>query len=426
MSKDNTLFYNKELYFQEIMIMRLKSDYENSNHNRDTLILFNDNIRSFKVFNDLFSAIPQMEIIFEDVNNQELHKLKPDGYTSVRLSLQYKNDGDTTTIIHDFLLDDISVINKKADSTVYELSCVSIWESYRMLNVKYSSKKTKDSIKVVHEILNAADYPVNKKNFKNVTPSGDKIHYIAPMNATLGDCVDEILSYTCNAKTGIYYIWHNLKNDNAEILSVNDTFTNLKIGKYNYLNIPTKDDFEDLNRSVMDLESMNVLKGAENYKVTMPLIFNNFSLKDRKWSKDTYSFRRLKEVNYKLPNADGLFDKIFKHIPKVVYKSDTIHLSYEPLTRGKLRDKIHDLTMYSDVIQFKCTGHLDREIGELMLLTSGNPAMSRRFGGLWLIVRIYHKFEGEQYYNEIIAVRNDELVSQDKRAGTSMSKVPKE
>ena len=55
-------YYNKEEYLQQIMIFRFLTEESKSDELRDTLILFNDNIRSYKFFNDLFTGIPQISI----------------------------------------------------------------------------------------------------------------------------------------------------------------------------------------------------------------------------------------------------------------------------------------------------------------------------------------------------------------------------
>lgn len=427
MEDESIIYYNKEKYTQELTLYRLKSNYANSSFPSDTLILFNDNIKSFKYNNDLLTGIPQMTVVFEDVGNQAIANIRPDGYTYLSLNLKYKNNGQTTDLYHTFILEDVDVLNKKSDSIVYEMTFSSMCSISLKLPVMYSSTTEKDITVIVKELLKAANYPIDDIKFKMVTPSGLKINYITPVNAQLCDCLEDVLSYACEPKTGIYYVWHSLINNKAELLSINDVFNTLDVGEYNYLNIPTKDNFEDLERSLTNLISINYIKGSDNFIMNMPIEFNKFDLKTRKWEKDPFPYKKFKDIVYKLPgNSIGTYDKLFKQIPKIVYNSDKLTYSYEPLNRSKLRDKIHNLTMFSDVIQFKCMGHLARDIGELIIIDSGNEELSKRYGGLWLIVRISHEYSGSQYYNNIIAVRSDEYVGLSGPAGIPSSAVPVE
>jgi hypothetical protein len=450
----NKIFYNKEAFEQELLVFRVNDKYEMSDQPQDNLILFNDNIRSFKYWNDLFTGIPKTEILFEDVNNQEIAKIRCDGYAFIRISLQYKYKvkvdskikslksivdskikslksvvdskiksktdkkenkkkskkeiEKTVTLIHDFIITSVDIVNKKADSVVYKINGISSYDAFRKANIVYSSKHVKSTTVIVEEMLKAGNYPYFK--IPDLTHSSRLIKYIAPVNAGLGDCVDEILSYSSTPGTGIYYVMHHMIKNKAQIVCIRDVFNEGRIGQINYVLIPTKDDFADFERSLMDLDSKNYIPGNETYELIKPITFNNFDYLTRTWSKDKYDFQNYKDINYEL-NGEGsnLFQKIYKKIPKILTNRVKFSSNFEPLRYKELRARMNKLTFFSDVIQFKCTGHIQREIGELIALSSGNTQLGCRYGGLWLIVRIYHKFEGSNYYNEIIAVRSDEL-----------------
>jgi hypothetical protein len=406
------IFYNKEPFQQELLVFRVNDKYEMSDQPKDNLILFNDNIRSFKFWNDLFTGVPRTEILFEDVNNQEIAKIRCDGYSFIRISLQYKykikKKEKNIVMVHDFIISSVEVVNKKADSVVYKLHGISYFDAFRKANIVYSSKYVKSTTTIVEEMLKAGNYPYDE--FSNLTYSNKIIKYIAPVNAGLGDCIDEILSYTSTPGTGIYYVMHHMIKNQAQIVCIRDVFNEGRIGEVNYVLIPSKDDFADFERSLMDIDSKNYIPGNEVYDLIKPMSFNNFDYLTRSWSKDSYDFERYKDINYELTGeGSNLFQKIYKKIPKILTKKVKFSSDFEPLKYKELRSRMNKLTFFSDVVQFKCTGHIKREIGELIALSSGNTQLGQRYGGLWLIVRIYHKFEGGNYYNEIIAVRSEEL-----------------
>jgi len=414
--------YNKETFLQEILLYRIKDSFEESDQPRDNLILFNDNIRSFKYWNDFFTGVPKAEILFEDINNQEIAKIRCDGYSFVRLSLQYQlkknKKTETVTIAHDFILSNVTTVNKKADSTVYKLTCISFYNTYRDGNIIYSSKNVKSSTQIVEEMLEAGKYPYDQ--LPDLTQSNKMLKYIAPVNAGLGDCIDEILSYTSTVGSGLYYVIHNISKNKAQLVCVNDVYSQKRIGSTNYVMIPTKDDFADFERSLMDLDSNNYIPGEEVYNLTKPMTFNNFNYLERSWSKDKYNYNNYKDINCKLSGkGSDLYQKIYKDVPKIVTNTMKFSSNFEPLRYKELRSRMNKLTFFSDVVQFKCTGNIKREVGELIAITCSNENLGNRYGGVWFIVRIYHKFEGGSYYNEIIAVRSDELKAVEVKAGTT-------
>ena len=396
--------YNKEEYTQMISLMRLNP--EKSDKQKDYLTLLNDNIRSFKFYNDLLTGTPKIAVLFEDVGNQEIPKYKPDGYAFIILQIvdTIADTKEEITMSLSFTLQSIKIVNQKTESTVYELTGNSFYESYLNAQMLYSSKGVKSTTKIVEEMLKNGKYPFEPD--KKLTHATSKTFYISPVNSTLGDCIDNILSYTVSQETGLYYVMHHMLSDKAKIISLKDVYKQLKIGTYNYVLIPTKESFAPLEISLMDLDSQQFVGGNDFYDLTNNMTLNNFDYLNRQWSTDKYTFKRVDEIS---PNFKKQgYEKIYKEIPKLM--SNKIRKTQEvmPIQYSKLREQVHKLSTFSDTIQFKTMGNLKRDVGELILIDCENDNLKNRFYCFWLIQRIYHKFEGGQYTNEIIAVRTDE------------------
>lgn len=402
MADPKKLQYNKEDYTQQLFLFRF--DPKKSDEIKDTLVLFNDAIKSFKVYNDLLFGLPKIEVLFEDVGNQEIPKFKADGHTLIGLEMEYAipATGEKINLHHTFSLQNIELIDKKTESTVYKLLGNSFFETYMNAQILYSSKTKKEASKIVPEILKAGNYPFEPD--KEMTDSKNKLFYITPVNATLKESIDNILSYTVDPTAGIFYVMHHLLKNKAKIVNIKDVFEQGIYGKFNGIIIPTKDSFSNLESSLMDLEGDQVIGGNDFFEKTKNVTLNNFDYLNRKWSQDKYDFNRLSKT---LPQMKPeLFNKIYKSLPDF-YSNKNIQYrnEFQPIQYSKLRDKIHQLNMYSDVIQFKTIGNITREIGELILIESADPLINNRFGGAWFIERIYHNFSGGTYMNEIVAVR---------------------
>jgi hypothetical protein len=160
---------------------------------------------------------------------------------------------------------------------------------------------------------------------------------------------------------------------------------------------------------------MQYIKGADYYKYTKNIKQFNFNYAKRKWSIDKYKFKRFSEI-FPVSNSK-IMDLSFNNIPKFFTNTLRFEEQNETITYGRLREKIHKLTMLNDVIQFKMIGMINREVGQLIAIDSLNPLFVERYKGIWIIERVYHKFSGGSYTNEIIATRVEKLKTADKKDG---------
>ena len=411
MANTSKKVYNKEEYVQAIELYTL-----NPKKSEDILVslnLFNDNIKEIKIINDLLTATPKLIVLFEDVGTQEISKYKSDGYTFLRLYITYK-DRDTNSdlkFFHDFIVNDIKLINKKSESTVYEISGYSFFQAYWKGNIIYSSgKEVKAATKIIEEMLIAGKLlkPGTKKH-KDLTQSANKFHYIAPTNAPLKACIDDILAYTVDTDTGIYYVGFRLLDNEPFILSLNDIYNEpLKYaGKYNYIFLNNEDSFEILEKSVMDFESMNYIHGAENYDLIKPITLTSYDYTKRNWSEDVYDFKRFDKISPTQHNTQ--LEKNYKELPETYSKKIKQYEVGAPIHYGSLRERIHKLNILGDVIQFKCIGNMKREVGQICVIDSKAPLFIDRYKGLWMIERVTHIYTGQTYINDCIAVRVEKI-----------------
>jgi hypothetical protein len=188
-----------------------------------------------------------------------------------------------------------------------------------------------------------------------------------------------------------------------KLLSPKTVFQNKLFSKSSNFVIPSNKSFGDMNNTIFEFTNPTYVEGTKYFDLVSDTSVKSFDHTLRKWSTNDYTFNKKSKTDYHLDKYSKKYKQNLDFIDKKLKYKNT----YAPLNMGKIRSDIEELTLYGDVIKFKTIGLIHRDIGELITLQSEDNALNDRYGGYWMILRIYHKFENSAYINEIYAVRNE-------------------
>ena len=123
------------------------------------------------------------------------------------------------------------------------------------------------------------------------------------------------------------------------------------------------------------------------------------------------NFRNLENS---LPTAQG---KGFRNNINTVHKTIGENSIYNNnRERPNNNSTIHYYSMlkmflYSNVIEFKIHGDIERKAGEIIQINiPEGDEHHEKYVGYWYVLRVYHKFDKNNYYNFIQACRIDKKV----------------
>jgi hypothetical protein len=421
-SDPRRILYNKENFQQEVKVKVLNNS---SNPNDELLfeqVLYNDNILKIEIMNDLVNPIPVGKILFDDIGNKIFHNIRTDGnsFISINISrLDIKNEINDIFKIkenlnHEFLITNIKVLDKRLEGVTYEIKLISSKFFNMNNNLIYSSYGEKPTTEILKELLIQGGLKISNDQ---INESNVQIHYISPSDFTLIDNLNHVLEETISKQSGIYFISYNFSKDRYKIISLNQTYLkeidlNL-INPDNILNLPTRDQTFEVHKTINSIKKMNMNGSHAMLELSKGIANNNYDYVNREWKRELYEFDKIMDI---LPPTQNpkLFRKKIKSEPKYI-PSDIRNFQTDLAPKdSSFYKKARDLFLYSNTLEFKCYGVLNREVSDFIRIDLPKKSeLYLEYFGLWYTSRIFHVFERSTYHNVLQCCRFDESIKRD-------------
>lgn len=399
--------YNRETYDVTIEIARINNKDSTKIINESIYTLVNDNISKITIINDLDKCYPVLEIEYDDISSLSVTNYPSDGYTLLNVKISHTTNDKIINIKHTFIVDDISLIFNNLQQTYYKITGSSIISTLLNSKIDYSTnKKLLSATKICKDILTSVQYPLE---LNNEIDSSNKIQYITPVNYSVLENINYLLHYACNDNNGIYYLIYNLIKEQGKITSINTLFNNnnlTNLFNYNNFIIPSKSGLNDQYTTIYDIKYNNFIKGSKTYEVAGKIKFNDFDYINRKWSQNIFNFNKINSCLPKLPNNYN-YRSIYKDKPNIVggnrFNTEQGNIYYPELFK-----KVNNLYKYYSDIQFNCFGNIGRDIGQIIQINAFDKMVNSKYGGFYMIGRIYHTFIKDNYTCNVTAMRTME------------------
>ncbi len=411
-----TIQFNNEKYDVEVKLSRLSDEGEFVND----VELVMDNVSELQIVNDLTQPLLRAILFLKDPTSHVSPKYALDGRSFLNIKIYYKTNQknknkrqDLLKFEHNFIINDIQIVEKNPDSGIYRYLAVSELVIPWLNKVYYSTYETEtQATKIIKDIFQNSAL---KERFKYYNSSNKefihtpvKFNYITPVNYSLQECIFPLLVSSHNSETGIYSIAYNMLNDELRLLSITDEFKNNVIKVFNGIKLPSKFAFSETEAMPKNEAMFNFIRSINTYDRTSTTTLNNFDHINRKWSKDIYDQKRLNNFLPKTgKDVEGDFVSIFKS-PSERYKSVLFNSEEVSNISFNVKQRIEEFYKFAQILQFTYTGFLERDVGDLFKVQAHKKdTYNNRESGTWMITRIHHVFSNDLYEQNITLIRSD-------------------
>ncbi len=405
--------YNSGLYDLTITIESL----DDEGNSRIIKPIYNDNISTLTIGNDITTFSPMLTLIYIDMGNSVFTNFYSDGRTYLKIKIIFNDQVYPVEIFHTFLVDKIIKETSGPRESKYRIECLSEQkvklESYPV----YSTQDEKSATEIVKDILLNVQFPITTASTEN-TPTDDdlekdsdiKMTYICPVNKNVIDNIYYLARYSCSPNIGSFILGYNIAENLGRIVSLKKLYQKDVSDIQNYnkfmFNSETNMNYAMI-LSIVDQTTNTEFGGLDMYKAADIAKLFSFNYKERKWLQTELNPDRIKKG---LPNPSSqLNEYIFKDIPEQVKNTGiSFEAEYGNITGpAKICDRIEDIYKLNDMLEFTTFGVLKREVGDIIYIGDDHPYLGNRYNGNWLIGSIYHIFEGDAFISKIIAIRSD-------------------
>ena len=392
--------YNQESYFREVSISNLIGKDESL---VDTVIFPEDHITSVDYLNDLQEPGPRISLLIVDHENV-IGEYKADGFSIIKFTLIYEG----TQISLDFVISDIEEIEKQNKKIIYKIIGDSIIYTQFNSHIWYTSKAAKlSATHIIEELLKQATIPVIPPD-KGFLHSSSFFDHIAPVNSTINENIDYLLSRATTNASGLYFLPYDIRHNSFKLLSINNAFQTQKENTktWNKILIPSDTKMGDLEEMARNMQYNNYIQGISNFKAASRVNVINFDRKTRTWKTDPYPYKKIMSYFPGPDQKSKLTPPIIKDIPKSFSHKTRFQEEFSSIHYPQLGNRINKLFRHLSVLQFDCTGFIKREVGEIFFVTA--PPQSKEFekyAGYWIISRIVSKFSLNEFTQNISLIR---------------------
>lgn len=399
--------YNRESYDVDINIARIDTKDTTKIVDSTVYTLYTDHISKITIINDLDTCYPSIEIEYNDIGSLSVTNYPSDGYTLMNFRMTLTSNDHIINLQHSFIIDDISIMSNNIQNIYFKITASSLSSVNLKSKIDYSTNnKLVSATKICKDILNQCKYPLDTVIDID---SVNKLEYITPVNYTVLKNIEYLMHYGSGDVTGIYYLIYNMIKQKGRVVSINQLFNQESLNNvqnYNKFIMPSKGGIHDQYTTMYDIKYNNFMKGSNTYEVAAKSTFNEFDYIKRKWSQNIFNFNRIDSSLPKLPNTYNT-RSVYKDKP-VIVGGNRFNSEHSTVSYPELFKKLDKLYKYYSDIQFNCFGNLNRDIGQIVQIDAFNNVVSNRYGGFYMIARIYHTFVRDNYTCNITALRTTE------------------
>lgn len=417
LQQQNLLFTGQE-YQLDIGIGRLNDDGKTLKPESTIAIPF-DFISNLEITDDIIEVLPSIEIHIKDPFGEKLTDFPEDGKSILQFSCTFKQD--QVTIEHTFVITSIKLLSIESQETSLIISGVSAYYPLLLGSLVYSSNgatgKQKSPTKIIEEILQQAELPVTKLEEKD--HCSRVISFISPANAQVKSCINYLLMQSVTDEDGVFFLTFDMTTNKFKLVSLVG-LAKKEILPFNGTKVPTHTGFGGKNYSGNEV-AKNVT--TESYLGSMGVLdlnaqttLNEFSYLTRKWSKDLYTNTRLKRTLSPI-KADDYQAVYLTEKESPLYKDKKVKMKYEiePKCHTFLGGRLREFCRLNNNVRFRAKGYLKRGCGQSfkVFLDGPDSAIYKKLAGTYIISRLIHIFNKDNYEQEFDVVRPDRLTGLD-------------
>lgn len=358
-----------------------------------------DDIASFQIDSDLSRIMLTCSMTYYDRQNAIATHFYADSSTVLQVQLSTTSKRVEAKTLMAFVIDAIQVISKDTGVACYQISGTHIDFQKMEAQVNYSTYdmadgKPQDALEIVKNLLTA-------KNIENltdeaITQSGKTINYISFVEDELRTQVDKLMNIASSGGVGIYFLGYdilksafvissatNVPTDGAHVLMIANATSGSTFDNYSAI------------KSMEEISTGFVASSAHKFYDDREI--STYSHVSRKWNKKIYKFDDISKILKRKDMASKLF-----YAPPQWQKT-------APLGKTQIQD-VDDSTfgfsLRSEMLLARCIkvvvgGNLQFRTGEMVFLGSYDDSMLEKYGGMWLLTMISHKFVRSVFDTEL-------------------------
>jgi len=410
------------------------SRYDSNTQKVTSVIMTNDYLIEIKLVNDIHYPCPLLKVHYKDYSHQ-LINYPPDGYSGISFSVGVNINNDSSksiSIDHNFNITNYEIVTHTQQYTEYIISACSNNHVKLSSNISYSTgndkpEAYKDTTYIISDLLDMIKIDDNKVVKRDIfEPSNKKIYYITPPNNTVWEVISDLLSYASYGLYGYYTLFYNMYNKNTVLVNLskylstidiknilpNNSYTilgnaeNKAAGDLTNMSYLTAEDIISTNYNMQDINSKE-----HNFSLAADQYFYNFDYTRREWTTDYFNYNNIVN-NYIMQNGTNSNNKYRPFLKD--NKSYYLKFSneYNNLEYPNLYDNLERINKFSDVLQFKVRGFLNRDVGQVCSVLCNSKSIEPRFSGVYVIGRIEHIWRVKNDYTNIVSlIRNTQYTS---------------
>ena len=358
-----------------------------------------DDIANFQIDSDLSRITLTCSMLYYDRQNIIATHFYADSSTVLQVQLATEYTKVKAKTMMAFVIDAIQVISKDTGVACYQISGTHIDFQKLEAQVNYSTYnmmngKPQDALEIVKNLLAAKN--IENSTDKAITESGKTINYISFVNDELRTQIDKLMNIASAGGIGIYFLGYdilkstfiissavNVPTDGARVLMIANATSGSTFDNY---------------AAVKSMEEINTGYIASSaHKFYDDREISTYSHIDRKWSKKIYKFDDISKILQS------------KEMASEILYSPPNWQKTSPLAKDQIQD-VDDSTfgfaLRSEMLLARCIkittgGNLQYRTGEMIFLGSHDDSMLLKYGGMWLVTMINHKFTRSIFDTEL-------------------------
>lgn len=368
-----------------------------------SLNLSYDDITNLAIFSDLSRMKLGISFIFCDRQNFLTTSFYPDSSTVLQLRLATDVNRVKADALAVFVVDSIEIQNKDTGVSSYLITGTHIdfqkleaQVNYSTYNMKEGSPK--DAVEIVKELFSKLNLEYEKD--EAVQNSNCIINYISNTQDELRDQIDKLLNIASSGGRGIYFLGYDFANSTFKLVSGTDIQSEgakvLLVASGN--SGTTLDEYT----AIKTMEEVNTgYTGSSAHKFYDDRTISIYSHLDRKWSIKTHKFSDISEIL----KRQSLSTEIL-YVPPQWQQQ-------KPLSKNQRQD-VDDsefgFALRSEMLLARCIriitgGNLNFQTGEMVMLGSYNDNLLMKYGGMWLVTMITHRFVRSSFETELVLTK---------------------
>lgn len=359
--------------------------------------LLYDNISEMCIYNDLTTGKVRLEMTYTDMNFETVTPAVETSCSLLRISFEPPEEqtSDLGKIEGNFIIDTIAPKSYETEFILYQISST-LYESE--LLEKNAAISTGANLRSPEELVKDLFVKAELKiDTGKMSIASGTIPYISHTNASVREQLWMLLNWATAQQKGVFFYGYSLQQNIHKIFTFNEEILDGATGLIYVLPIPGAFPSNPHNM-IHNIKSAKKYAASSAFSLYDELIRNSYDHLNRKWTKTKKKF----DDYYKSLLFDN-YEPSFEL--QTVQKSKFANTSFQGVDDSEFGRRIRELALFSDSIEIEVIGDFRLEAGSLLAIDVKSQQLYKKFGGVWLVVSVYHWFRKQRYVTSMILSR---------------------